>query len=100
MPPRQDSSCCTLNGIHPRERKCGSDQFSRLELGLFACDCYVARPINAMEYKDTLNLPRTDFAMKADLVTREPERLKKWEAADLYAQIQAARKDAEKFVLH
>ncbi|MGC3956428.1 MAG: isoleucine--tRNA ligase [Verrucomicrobiota bacterium] len=53
-----------------------------------------------MEYKDTLNLPRTDFAMKADLVTREPERLKKWEAADLYAQIQAARKDAEKFVLH
>jgi isoleucyl-tRNA synthetase len=53
-----------------------------------------------MEYKDTLNLPRTDFAMKADLVTREPERLKKWEAANLYAQIQAARKDAEKFVLH
>ena len=53
-----------------------------------------------MEYKDTLNLPRTDFAMKADLVTREPERLKKWEAANLYAQIQAARKDAGKFVLH
>jgi len=53
-----------------------------------------------MEYKDTLNLPRTDFAMKADLVTREPERLKKWEAAKLYAQIQAARADAPKFVLH
>jgi isoleucyl-tRNA synthetase len=53
-----------------------------------------------MEYKDTLNLPRTDFAMKADLVTREPERLKKWETANLYAQIQAARKDAVKFVLH
>ncbi len=53
-----------------------------------------------MDYKDTLNLPRTDFAMKADLVTREPERLKKWEAAKLYAQIQAARKDAERFVLH
>jgi isoleucyl-tRNA synthetase len=53
-----------------------------------------------MEYKDTLNLPRTDFAMKADLVTREPDRLKKWEAANLYAEIQAARKDAEKFVLH
>ena len=44
-----------------------------------------------MEYKDTLNLPRTDFAMKADLVTREPERLKKWQEADLYAKIQAAR---------
>jgi isoleucyl-tRNA synthetase len=53
-----------------------------------------------MEYKDTLNLPRTDFAMKADLVTREPERLKKWEAANLYAKIQAARATAEKFVLH
>ena len=53
-----------------------------------------------MEYKDTLNLPRTDFAMKADLVTREPERLKKWEAANLYAKIQEARKDAPKFVLH
>jgi isoleucyl-tRNA synthetase len=53
-----------------------------------------------MEYKDTLNLPRTDFAMRADLVAREPERLKKWEAAHLYAQIQAARQDGEKFVLH
>lgn len=53
-----------------------------------------------MEYKDTLNLPRTDFAMKADLVTREPERLKKWEAAKLYEKIQAARGGAEKFVLH
>jgi len=28
-----------------------------------------------MDYKTTLNLPRTDFPMKADLVTREPERL-------------------------
>jgi len=53
-----------------------------------------------MEYKDTLNLPRTDFAMKADLVTREPERLKKWEVANLYAQIQDDRAKAEKFVLH
>jgi isoleucyl-tRNA synthetase len=53
-----------------------------------------------MDYKDTLNLPRTDFAMKADLVTREPERLKKWQAANLYEKIQDARKGAEKFVLH
>ena len=53
-----------------------------------------------MEYKDTLNLPRTDFAMKADLVTREPERLKKWETAGLYGQIQRQRASAEKFVLH
>ena len=53
-----------------------------------------------MEYKDTLNLPRTDFAMKADLVTREPQRLEKWTAAKLYEKIQAARTGAEKFVLH
>jgi len=53
-----------------------------------------------MDYKDTLNLPRTDFPMKADLVTREPERLKKWEADGLYEKIQAARAGAAKFVLH
>jgi isoleucyl-tRNA synthetase len=53
-----------------------------------------------MEYKDTLNLPCTDFAMRADLVAREPLRLEKWSAAKLYEKIQAARKDAGKFVLH
>ena len=54
-----------------------------------------------MDYKSTLNLPRTDFPMKADLVTREPERLKKWEKAKLYEKIQANRAQSkEKFVLH
>jgi isoleucyl-tRNA synthetase len=53
-----------------------------------------------MDYKDTLNLPRTDFPMKADLVAREPERLKKWEADDLYGRVQKKRASAEKFVLH
>jgi isoleucyl-tRNA synthetase len=53
-----------------------------------------------MEYKDTLNLPRTDFAMKADLVTREPQRLEQWTAAGLYEKLQAARKDAPRFILH
>src|SRR5438034_10620456 len=54
-----------------------------------------------MDYKDTLNLPRTDFPMKADLVAREPQRLEKWEATRLYEKIQAARAGAEKkFVLH
>jgi isoleucyl-tRNA synthetase len=57
-------------------------------------------PETAMDYKDTLNLPHTDFAMKADLVAREPERLKKWEAARLYEKIQMQRAGAEKFVLH
>ena len=53
-----------------------------------------------MDYKNTLNLPQTGFPMKADLVTREPERLKKWEAAQLYQSIQKQRAGAEKFVLH
>ncbi len=53
-----------------------------------------------MDYKDTLNLPRTDFPMKADLVRREPERLARWEAARLYERIQAARAGAPPFVLH
>src|SRR5262245_11368882 len=53
-----------------------------------------------MDYKNTLNLPQTDFPMKADLVTREPERLKKWETKQLYPRIQTLRKNAEKFVLH
>jgi isoleucyl-tRNA synthetase len=53
-----------------------------------------------MDYKDTLNLPRTDFPMKADLVAREPERLKKWYAAQLYERIQDQRAGEAKFVLH
>src|SRR5215468_2443405 len=53
-----------------------------------------------MDYKDTLNLPRTEFPMKGDLVAREPERLKKWEEARLYQRIQEQRAKAEKFVLH
>jgi len=54
----------------------------------------------ATDYKSTLNLPRTDFPMKADLVSREPQRLEKWQQADLYTKIQAARASGEKFVLH
>ncbi|HAV64251.1 MAG TPA: isoleucine--tRNA ligase, partial [Verrucomicrobiales bacterium] len=54
----------------------------------------------ATDYKDTLNLPRTDFAMKADLVAREPQRLAKWQAEDLYGQIQQARAGADTFILH
>src|SRR3974390_209797 len=53
-----------------------------------------------MDYKSTLNLPQTDFPMKADLVAREPARLKQWAARKLYEQIQAHRAGAEPFVLH
>lgn len=53
-----------------------------------------------MDYKETLNLPRTDFPMKADLVRREPERLARWESDRLYEKIQKARGTGELFVLH
>jgi len=54
----------------------------------------------SQNYKETLNLPKTDFPMKASLTVREPEMLAKWEEAGLYAQIQGARANAELFVLH
>jgi isoleucyl-tRNA synthetase len=54
----------------------------------------------SQNYKDTINLPRTDFPMKANLATREPELLKKWDGTQLYQLIQKARKDRELFVLH
>src|SRR5438128_2168646 len=52
------------------------------------------------DWKDTLHLPRTDFPMKANLPTSEPETLAKWAGMDLYGKIRAARKGAPKFVLH
>src|SRR5215467_5114847 len=51
-------------------------------------------------YKDTLNLPRTDFPMKANLATREPEMLRGWEDTKLYQEIQRSRAGRELFVLH
>lgn len=36
------------------------------------------------EYKDTLNLPKTDFPMRAGLPKREPEWLKKWATMGIY----------------
>jgi isoleucyl-tRNA synthetase len=54
----------------------------------------------SQNYKETLNLPRTDFPMKANLAAREPEMLKMWEETRLYQQIQKSREDRELFVLH
>lgn len=52
------------------------------------------------DWKDTLNLPRTDFPMKANLPTTEPQALERWARMDLYGKIRAARQGAPKFVLH
>jgi isoleucyl-tRNA synthetase len=53
-----------------------------------------------MNYKDTLNLPKTEFPMKANLTIREPEILARWEADDLYGQIQKKHANGPLFVLH
>ncbi|MBN1938313.1 MAG: class I tRNA ligase family protein, partial [Candidatus Aminicenantes bacterium] len=52
------------------------------------------------DYKQTLHLPRTSFAMKAKLTEMEPAMLRKWEALGLYEKIIASRKGREPFVLH
>src|SRR5213593_562515 len=54
----------------------------------------------SQNYKDTLNLPRTEFPMKANLAAREPEMLRAWDERRLYQQIQKSREGRELFVLH
>ncbi|MBS3818453.1 isoleucine--tRNA ligase [bacterium] len=49
--------------------------------------------------KETLNLPRTSFSMKAKLAQKEPQYIKKWEEMNLYQKIQEQRQGAS-FVLH
>jgi isoleucyl-tRNA synthetase len=53
-----------------------------------------------LELKKTLNLPKTDFAMKASLPQNEPKQLEAWQAANLYEQILLAREGKPLFVLH
>ena len=50
--------------------------------------------------RETLNLPRTDFPMKANLPQAEPRRLEQWKAGSLYGQIRKARAGQPSFVLH
>ncbi len=53
-----------------------------------------------MNYKNTLNLPRTDFSMKANLNQREPEVITSWQNMRIYQAIRAAYREKEKFILH
>ena len=52
------------------------------------------------DYKDTLNLPNTDFAMKANLPSKEPKMIEFWEQMDLRSKVAQARQGREKFILH
>jgi len=53
-----------------------------------------------MDYKETLNLPETDFPMRANLVKREPEILAQWEKDNVYTSIREKLKGKPKFVFH
>ena len=53
-----------------------------------------------MDYRHTLNLPKTDFPMKANLAKREPDILKAWEAKGTYHQLSQGAKGRLKYILH
>ncbi len=53
-----------------------------------------------MDYKDTLNLPKTSFPMKANLPKLEPEMLKQWEEMDIYARLRQASAKRPLWILH
>lgn len=53
-----------------------------------------------MDYKDTINLPKTAFPMKANLAGREPNMLAAWDEIDLNAVVQAATAERPLWILH
>ena len=53
-----------------------------------------------MDYKKTLNLPKTQFPMKANLAQREPQRLAEWEENRLYEEIRTLSQGRPRFILH
>ncbi|MBQ6453663.1 MAG: isoleucine--tRNA ligase [Coriobacteriales bacterium] len=54
----------------------------------------------ANDYKSSMNLPKTDFPMRAGLPKSEPIRLKKWEETNIYERVLEKNKDGEHYVLH
>ena len=53
-----------------------------------------------MSYKDTLNLPKTDFSMRANLSQLEPKMLSFWNDLDIYGRMKQQRKGSKSFILH
>lgn len=53
-----------------------------------------------IDYKNTLNLADTAFAMRGDLAKREPQWLEQWQKDDVYGQIRKARQGRKKYTLH
>src|SRR3989339_1854808 len=53
-----------------------------------------------MDYKESLNLPKTDFRMTANLSQREPEMLARWDDMHMYARIREVSGGRETYILH
>ncbi len=53
-----------------------------------------------MDYRESLNLPRTEFPMRAQLPQREPEMLKHWESIELNSLVNRSREGSPEFILH
>ena len=52
------------------------------------------------DYKDTLNLPSTEFPMRGNLAQREPQMLKRWDGMNLYQKMREAAQGKPSFILH
>ena len=55
---------------------------------------------NKTDYQKTLNLPQTDFAMKAGLTQKEPQMLARWQNDKIYQSIRQKAQGATPFILH
>src|SRR6202047_5433049 len=53
-----------------------------------------------LELKKTLNLPKTDFSMKANLPQNEPKWLERWEKMGIYRKIRESRRGSPRYILH
>src|SRR5436190_3622 len=53
-----------------------------------------------MDYKETLNLPKTDFPMRGNLPQNEPRQVERWDREGIYFQVLVANRGKRRFVLH
>jgi isoleucyl-tRNA synthetase len=53
-----------------------------------------------MDYKDTLNLPKTDFPMRGNLPQNEPKQVEKWDRDQTYFRVLEANQSGSRFILH
>ncbi len=83
------------------DRRCGRVSYSEGARALLkGRGSGVTRPYIMSEYKDSLNLPRTEFPMKGNLAQLEPKMLAWWAEHKTYEALVEKTRDAEPFVLH